>query len=155
MKEIQIVGFMLGEEEYGVDILSVDEILKMTKITRVPKSSEFVKGVINLRGNVVPILNVRKKFKGEEKVVDETTRIIILTVNNNRFGIIIDNVTEVIRIREEDIEEPNLIDSVDKKYVDGVGKYNGRLLILLKLDQTIPPGAHLAIAIESSFIFLI
>jgi len=135
LKEIQIVGFMLGEEEYGVDILSVNEILKMTKITRVPKSSEFVKGVINLRGNVVPILNVRKKFKGEEKVVDETTRIIILTVNNNRFGIIVDNVTEVIRIREEDIEEPNLIDSVDKKYVDGVGKYNGRLLILLKLDQ--------------------
>ena len=135
MKELQIVGFMLGEEEYGVDILSVNEILKMTKITRVPKSSEFVKGVINLRGNVVPILNVRKKFKGEEKVVDDTTRIIILTVNNNRFGIIVDNVTEVIRIKEEDIEEPNLIDSIDKKYVDGVGKYNGRLLILLKLDQ--------------------
>ncbi len=132
---MQIVGFMLGEEEYGVDILSVNEILKMTKITRVPKSSEFVKGVINLRGNVVPILNVRKKFKGEEKVVDDTTRIIILTVNNNRFGIIVDNVTEVIRIKEEDIEEPNLIDSIDKKYVDGVGKYNGRLLILLKLDQ--------------------
>lgn len=132
---MQIVGFMLGEEEYGVDILSVNEILKMTKITRVPKSSEYVKGVINLRGNVVPILNVRKKFKGEEKIVDDTTRIIILTVNDNRFGIIVDNVTEVIRIKEEDIEEPNLIDSIDKKYVDGVGKYNGRLLILLKLDQ--------------------
>ena len=132
---MQIVGFMLGEEEYGVDILSVNEILKMTKITRVPKSSEYVKGVINLRGNVVPILNVRKKFKGEEKIVDDTTRIIILTVNENRFGIIVDNVTEVIRIKEEDIEEPNLIDSIDKKYVDGVGKYNGRLLILLKLDQ--------------------
>lgn len=134
---MQIVGFMLGEEEYGVDILSVNEILKMTKITRVPKSSEFVKGVINLRGNVVPILNIRKKFKGEEKVVDDTTRIIILTVNSNRFGIIVDNVTEVIRISEEDIEEPNLIDSVDKKYVNGVGKYNGRLLILLKLDQVL------------------
>ena len=132
---MQIVGFMLGEEEYGVDILSVNEILKMTKITRVPKSSEYVKGVINLRGNVVPILNVRKKFKGEEKIVDDTTRIIILTVNDNRFGIIVDNVTEVIRIKEEDIEEPNLIDSIDQKYVDGVGKYNGRLLILLKLDQ--------------------
>jgi len=135
LKELQIVGFMLGDEEYGVDILSVNEILKMTKITRVPKSSEFVRGVINLRGNVVPILNVRKKFKGEEKIVDEATRIIILTVNNNRFGIIVDNVTEVIRIKEEDIEEPNLIDSIDKKYVDGVGKYSGRLLILLKLDQ--------------------
>lgn len=134
---MQIVGFMLGEEEYGVDILSVNEILKMTKITRVPKSSEFVKGVINLRGNVVPILNIRKKFKGEEKIVDDSTRIIILTVNNNRFGIIVDNVTEVIRISEEDIEEPNLIDSVDKKYVNGVGKYNGRLLILLKLDQVL------------------
>jgi purine-binding chemotaxis protein CheW len=134
---MQIVGFMLGEEEYGVDILSVNEILKMTKITRVPKSSEFVKGVINLRGNVVPILNIRKKFKGEEKVVDDSTRIIILTVNSNRFGIIVDNVTEVIRISEEDIEEPNLIDSVDKKYVNGVGKYNGRLLILLKLDQVL------------------
>ena len=137
MSEMQIVGFMLGEEEYGVDILSVNEILKMTKITRVPKSSEFVKGVINLRGNVVPILNIRKKFKGEEKIVDDSTRIIILTVNNNRFGIIVDNVTEVIRISEEDIEEPNLIDSVDKKYVNGVGKYNGRLLILLKLDQVL------------------
>lgn len=135
MKELQIVGFGLGEEEYGVDILSVNEILKMIKITRVPKSSAFVKGVINLRGNVVPVLNIRKKFKGEEKPVDDSTRIIILTVNNNRFGIIVDNVTEVIRIKEEDIEEPNLIDSIDKKYVDGVGKYNGRLLILLKLDQ--------------------
>lgn len=135
MKELQIVGFMLGEEEYGVDILSVNEILKMIKITRVPKSSIYVKGVINLRGNVVPILNIRKKFKGEEKPLDETTRIIILTVNNNRFGIIVDNVTEVIRIKEEDIEEPNLIDSIDKKFVDGVGKYEGRLLILLKLDE--------------------
>ncbi len=135
MKELQIVGFMLGEEEYGVDILSVNEILKMIKITRVPKSSTYVKGVINLRGNVVPILNIRKKFKGEEKTVDEATRIIILTVNNNRFGIIVDNVTEVIRIKEEDIEEPNLIDSIDKKFVDGVGKYEGRLLILLKLEE--------------------
>lgn len=135
MKELQIVGFMLGDEEYGVDILSVNEILKMIKITRVPKSSAFVEGVINLRGNVVPILNIRKKFKGEDKPVDDSTRIIILTIENNRFGIIVDNVTEVIRIKEEDIEEPNLIDSLDKKYVDGVGKYNGRLLILLKLDQ--------------------
>lgn len=135
MEELQIVGFMLGEEEYAVDILSVNEILKMTPITRVPKANEFVRGVINLRGNVVPIINLRKKFKGEEKAVDETTRIIILTIDDNRFGIIVDNVTEVIRINTEDIEEPNLIDSLDKKYVEGVGKYDGRLLILLKLEQ--------------------
>lgn len=135
MEELQIVGFMLGEEEYAVDILSVNEILKMTPITRVPKANEFVKGVINLRGNVVPIINLRKKFKGEEKAVDDTTRIIILTIDDNRFGIIVDNVTEVIRINTEDIEEPNLIDSLDKKYVEGVGKYDGRLLILLKLEQ--------------------
>lgn len=135
MEEKQIVGFMLGEEEYAVDILSVNEILKMTPITRVPKANKFVKGVINLRGNVVPIINLRKKFKDEEKEVDDRTRIIILTIEDNRFGIIVDNVTEVIRIKKEDIEEPNLIDSVDKKYVDGVGKYEGRLLILLKLEQ--------------------
>ncbi len=135
MEELQIVGFMLGEEEYAVDILSVNEILKMTPITRVPKANEFVRGVINLRGNVVPIINLRKKFKGEEKAVDDTTRIIILTIDDNRFGIIVDNVTEVIRINTEDIEEPNLIDSLDKKYVEGVGKYDGRLLILLKLEQ--------------------
>ncbi len=135
LKELQIVGFMLGDEEYGVDILSVTEILKLTKITRVPKSSEFVKGVINLRGNVIPILNIRKKFKNEEAPDDDNTRIIIITVDENKFGIIVDKVTEVIRIRESDVEEPNLIDSVEKKYVDGVGKYNGRLLILLKLDQ--------------------
>lgn len=137
MKELQIVGFMLGEEEYGVDILSVTEILKMTKITRVPKSSEYVRGVINLRGNVIPILNVRKKFKNEEAPVDDNTRIIIITVEDNKFGIIVDKVTEVIRIKESEIEEPNLIDSVEKKYVEGVGKYNGRLLILLKLDQVL------------------
>lgn len=135
MEELQIVGFMLGEEEYAVDILSVNKILKMTPITRVPKANEFVRGVINLRGNVVPIINLRKKFKGEEKAVDDTTRIIILTIDDNRFGIIVDNVTEVIRINTEDIEEPNLIDSLDKKYVEGVGKYDGRLLILLKLEQ--------------------
>lgn len=135
MEELQIVGFMLGDEEYAVDILSVNEILKMTSITRVPKANEFVKGVINLRGNVVPIINLRKKFKGEEKEADDTTRIIILTIDDNRFGIIVDNVTEVIRIKSENIEEPNLIDSLDKKYVEGVGKYDGRLLILLKLEQ--------------------
>ena len=142
MKEIQIVGFMLGEEEYGIDILSVNEILKMSKITRVPKSSEYVKGVINLRGNVIPVLNIRKKFKNEDKNPDENTRIIILTVDENKFGIIVDKVTEVIRISAADIEEPNLIDSVDKKYVEGVGKYNNRLLILLKLEQILTIAGH-------------
>lgn len=135
MREFQIVGFKLGEEEYGVDILAVNEILKLVKITRVPKSSEYVQGVINLRGNVIPILNIRKRFEKEVRELDDHARIIIITYGDSKFGIIVDNVTEVIRIRESDIEEPNLIDSVDKNFVEGVGKYNGRLLILLKLDQ--------------------
>jgi len=136
MDGIQVVAFLLNDEEYAVNILAVQEIIRPTAITRVPKAPEYVQGVINLRGNVVPVINLRKRFGcNKENLIDDNTRIIILNVNEVKAGITVDSVTEVIRISGENIEEPNLIESLDKKYVDGIGKYENRLLILLNLEE--------------------
>jgi len=134
--EMQVVAFRLDNEEYAVDILAVQEIIRPTAITRVPKAPAFVKGVINLRGNVVPVINLRKRFGiNKEDLTDNNARIIILNIDEIKIGITVDSVTEVIRIGSEDIEEPNLIESIDKKFVEGVGKYDDRLLILLNLEE--------------------
>lgn len=136
MDEMQVVAFRLDNEEYAVDILAVQEIIRPTAITRVPKAPAFVKGVINLRGNVVPVINLRKRFGiNKEDLTDNNARIIILNIDEIKIGITVDSVTEVIKIGSEDIEEPNLIESIDKKFVEGVGKYDDRLLILLNLEE--------------------
>ncbi|NMA02441.1 MAG: purine-binding chemotaxis protein CheW [Clostridia bacterium] len=135
MKEIQVVAFNLAKEEYAIDILAVQEIIRPTAITRVPKAPSYIEGVINLRGNVVPVVNLRHRFGLKEEEQTETSRVIILIINDMKIGITVDNVTEVIRIKEEDIEVPDLSDSLDQRFVQGVGKYNGRLLLLLDLEE--------------------
>ena len=135
MKEIQVVAFNLAKEEYAIDILAVQEIIRPTSITRVPKAPSYIEGVINLRGNVVPVVNLRHRFGLKEVEQTETSRIIILIINDMKIGITVDNVTEVIRIKEDDIEVPDLSDSLDQRFVQGVGKYNGRLLLLLDLVE--------------------
>ena len=135
MKEIQVVAFNLAKEEYAIDILAVQEIIRPTAITRVPKAPSYIEGVINLRGNVVPVVNLRHRFGLKKEEQTETSRVIILIINDMKIGITVDNVTEVIRIKEEDIEVPDLSDSLDQRFVQGVGKYNGRLLLLLDLEE--------------------
>jgi len=135
MKEIQVVAFNLAKEEYAIDILAVQEIIRPTSITRVPKAPSYIEGVINLRGNVVPVVNLRHRFGLKEVEQTETSRIIILIINDMKIGITVDNVTEVIRIKEDDIVVPDLSDSLDQRFVQGVGKYNGRLLLLLDLVE--------------------
>jgi len=136
MEEIQIVAFRLANEEYGINILNVQEIIRPTDVTRVPKAPFYLTGVINLRGNVVPVINLRKRFGiTEEMIIDNNTRIIILNIYDFNIGITVDSVTEVLRLKKEDIEEPNLIEALDNKFVQAVGKYNERLIILLDLDE--------------------
>ncbi|NLT94238.1 MAG: chemotaxis protein CheW [Clostridia bacterium] len=136
MEEIQIVAFRLDNEEYGVNILNVQEIIRPTEITRVPKAPAYITGVINLRGNVIPVMNLRQRFgiQGEMQN-DSNTRIIILNLQDVNIGIFVDSVSEVIRLSGEEIEEPNLVEALDDKFVQAVGKYNGRLIILLDLNQ--------------------
>ncbi len=135
-EEIQVVIFKLGKEEYAVDILSVQEINKLLRVTRVPKAPYCVEGVINLRGNVIPIINLHKRFGLGELQKTEETRIIVFEHQEIKAGIIVDEVTEVSRIRLADIEQASRIyGGVDSDFISGVGKMEDRLIILLNLAK--------------------
>ena len=138
MAEEQLVTFSLGSEEFGVDIMLVQEIIRITPITRVPNSPPYVEGVINLRGNVIPVVSLRNRF-GMEPVEDtDLSRIIVLQVENKVFGIRVDAVTEVLRLNDTSIEPPPPVAlGMDSHYIRGVGKIGERLLILLDLEHII------------------
>jgi purine-binding chemotaxis protein CheW len=133
---IQLVTFSIGEEEFGVDILRVQEIIRMMDITKVPKAPDFVEGVINLRGNVIPIIDLRKRFGMEARERDKHTRTIVIEINNMIVGFIVDAVSEVLRIPSDTVEPPPpVVAGLESEYISGVGKLEDRLLILLDLDR--------------------
>lgn len=135
MAEEQLVTFSLGSEEFGVDIMCVQEIIRIPPITRVPKAPSYVEGVINLRGNVIPVVSLRTRFGMEPVEEDDLSRIIVLQVQNKVFGIRVDAVTEVLRLDQDSIEPPPPVSlGVDASFIRGVGKIGERLLILLNLD---------------------
>lgn len=128
----QFVVFKLANEEYGIDILRVKTIEKMSNITRVPKTSTYVKGVINLRGEIVPIIDLREKFNLKYYEENENTRIIIVYADDVTVGLIVDSVSEVIEIDSSLIEEPpESIGNLEISNIYGIGKLNGRVIILL------------------------
>lgn len=136
MAEEQLVTFSLGTEEFGVDIMLVQEIIRIPPITRVPKAPGYVEGVINLRGNVIPVVSLRNRF-GMPRVEDtDLSRIVVLQIQNKVFGIRVDAVTEVLRIDSVSIEPPPQVTlGMDSQFIRGVGKIGERLLILLDLSQ--------------------
>ena len=136
MAEEQLVTFSLGSEEFAVDIMRVQEIIRIPPITRVPKAPEYVEGVINLRGNVIPVVSLRNRFGMPRVEETDLSRIIVLQVHTKVFGIRVDAVTEVLRLDSESIEPPPPIAlGMDSQLIRGVGKIGERLLILLELDQ--------------------
>jgi purine-binding chemotaxis protein CheW len=137
-KVLQFVTFSLNEEEYAVDILNVQEINRITEITKVPNSPVFVEGVINLRGKVIPVVNLRKKFGLEDKATDDTSRIIIMEINGITNGLIVDSVSEVLRVPSSIIEPPPPMSSdVSSNYIKGIAKLEERLIVLLDIDRLI------------------
>jgi purine-binding chemotaxis protein CheW len=137
--ETQLVVFRLGTEEFGVDISQVREIIRVGDITRIPGSPRYVDGVINLRGQVTTVVNLRHRLGLDGKAMDGNARIMILEVDKNIVGVIVDSVTEVknlTRIQIETLPEA-LSSTVSSKYIQGVGKLDGRLLILVDLKQVI------------------
>ncbi len=147
---LQLVGFKIGEEEFAVDILKVQEIIKLVDITPVPNAPEFVEGVINLRGKVIPIISLRKRFGFEQKDHDSRTRIIVVELEGKLVGFIVDAVTEVLRIPSSTVEPPPpIISKIESDYLKGVGKLDDRLLILLDIDKVLSPKEKEAI--EKSF----
>jgi len=133
---LQLVSFVVGEEEFAVPILAVQEINRMMQITKVPQSPEFVEGVINLRGKIIPVIDLRNRF-GLEKAADSSdARIIVVEVAQRVIGFTVDRVNEVLRIASDIVDPaPAMVTGVDSDYIQGVGKLEDRLLILLSLDR--------------------
>lgn len=136
MSDRQLVVFTLGQEQYGIPIRQVNEIVRMQKVTHLPDTAAFIEGVTNLRGKIIPVVDFRKRFglsAGEE---NDLTRIIVVRVNDNSVGVIVDAVTEVLTLKEEDIEPLGAaIAGIDAKYIEGIGKVGEELVILMNLDK--------------------
>ncbi|MCB2306201.1 chemotaxis protein CheW [Clostridium estertheticum] len=136
LEEEQLVTFKIDMEEYGVKIANVQEINRMPEVTKVPRAPYFIEGIVNLRGNVIPALDLRKLFNLTQKLVTDATRIIIVDFNGKRTGIVVDSVSEVLRFEKNLIESPPdvLSTGIDIDYVEGVGKLDGGKRIILILD---------------------
>ena len=135
---LQFVTFTLNNEEYAVDILSVQEINRITEITKVPNSPVYVEGVVNLRGKVIPVINLRKKFRFEEKVIDDVSRIIIMDIQGITYGVIVDSVSEVLRVQSSTVEPtPPMSSNANSNFIKGLAKLDDRLIILIDIDNLI------------------
>lgn len=139
---VQVIVFRLGEERYGVDISQVREIIRPTQITRIPNAPDFVEGVINLRGQITTIVNLRKRFGMPPTQIDNDTRIIVVEYNNAVIGMMVDTVNEVKYLSQKDIEPlPSIITSREEaKFLKGVGKLPDGLLILIDLNKVLNEG---------------
>ena len=131
-----LVTFKIGDEEFGLELLSVQTIIRMVEPTQVPRSPDFVEGVINLRGSIIPIIDFRTRFNLPQKEAEKDTRIIVTEIEGKVVGFIVDSVSEVLRIPTSAIEPPPpIIGGIESDYISGVGKLEDRLLILINLDR--------------------
>ena len=134
--EVQMVVFKLEKEEFAVDIHQVREVLKMSRVTPLPQSAHYIEGVINLRGEVIPVVDLRKRFELPVGVRNEQTRIIIVEIQNSNVGLIVDSVTEVLRLSSSAIQPPPArVAGTRTDLIKGVGKVSDRLLIVLNLEK--------------------
>ncbi len=137
--EVQLVTFMLGAEEYGVPISQIQEIDRLAKITKVPKAAEFIEGITNLRGEVIPVLDTRKRFDLEVKPSDDRTRIIIVDLGGVKTGLVVDSVREVLNLATKDIAPPPeaIGSGIDQHFISGIGKVDAgkRMIVLLDVEK--------------------
>ena len=135
---LQLVSFKISDEEFGVDILKVQEIIRMLAVTRMPNALPYVEGVINLRGKVIPVVDLRKRFGMEAKEHDKNTRVIVMELSGSVVGFVADAVSEVLRIPSNVTEPPPSVSSgVDVEYITAVGKLDDRLLTLIDLEKVL------------------
>jgi len=137
-RDIQVVGFRIGTETFGLPIGQVREIVRVPEITSVPNSPEHVEGVINLRGKIVPVVDLRKRFKEKNITSDRKNRVVVAEVDERLVGLLVNSASEVMRIPPSEIEAPNdLFQDSSVDYVTGVAKLKGRLVILLDLVKVL------------------
>ncbi|MGB7845454.1 MAG: chemotaxis protein CheW [Candidatus Acidiferrum sp.] len=135
-KDCQLVGFHIGTETYGVRIGSVREIVRVPEITTVPNAPDLIEGVINLRGKIIPVMDLRKRFGSSAVQPDKKNRILVVELDNRLLGLIVSSASEVLKIPPSDIEPPGSVFAEgESSYVTGVGKLKGRLIILLDIAR--------------------
>ncbi len=136
--ENQLVVFDLANEHYGVDIAAVEGIIKMQAITNVPRAPQFVEGVTNLRGKVLPVIDLRKRFGLPPEEATKNTRIVVVEMNGATVGMIVDGVSEVLRVGPDAVEPPSpIVATVDSAFIKGIAKVGERLVILLDLGRVL------------------
>lgn len=141
--QMQLVGFVIGGDRFALDILMVQEIMKTTTITNLPNSPDFIEGVINLRGNIIPVIDLSKRLglpDAEER--SPKTRIIITSINSQVTGFLVDSVSKVLKVQESEIEPPPEIVSVglENQYIHGVCEIEGNLVTILDFSRVLEPG---------------
>ena len=134
-QENQYLTFGIAEEVYGVSILQVREIIRIVKITPIPESAECIKGIINLRGKIIPVMDVRLRFGIEEKELNDRTCIVVAQIQNVDIGLLVDNVSEVLSINDDQIENMATTISSKQRFVKGIGKIDDQIKIILDLDK--------------------
>ena len=134
----QFVSFTVDKEEYGVHIEDVQEVVRMPEITHLPQTDSFIKGVINLRGNIIPVIDMRERFRMQSCDYNETTRVIVVSIEDKLVGMIVDTVSQVLEISEEEISDaPDIIHGLSREYIEGIGKVNDSMIILLKIQSVL------------------
>lgn len=143
----QVVSFRLANEQYGLDIMSVQEIILMGSITEIPEVPEYIRGLINLRGKVIPIVDLRKRFRLQASPPNEHTRIIVVIAGGQIFGVVVDAVNEVLRLDAQEIEPaPKGITGLDSAYIKGLVKMPDKIMILLEMDRIMSHDDQVAVA---------
>jgi purine-binding chemotaxis protein CheW len=146
LSEVQLVTFMLGAEEFGVPISQIQEIDRLGKITKVPNAAKFIEGVTNLRGEVIPVLDTRKRFELETKPSDDRTRIIIVDLGGVKTGLVVDSVREVLNLAKKDIAPPPeaIGSGIDQQFISGIGKVDAgkRMIVLLDVEKILSRQEH-------------
>jgi purine-binding chemotaxis protein CheW len=136
-EDVQLVIFKLAKEDYGLPISKVQEINRMVPVTKLPNTPEFMEGIINLRGRVIPVLDLRKRFGFVSQETTDDTRIMVTDVSGQTVGLIVDAVNEVVKLAGNNIEPPPPSFILDANFVQGIGKLENRLVILLDIDHII------------------
>jgi purine-binding chemotaxis protein CheW len=140
-KELQLVGFRIGRETFAVPISMVREILRVPAITSVPNAPDYIEGVINLRGRIIPVVDLRKRFHEIVGEPNKKNRIVVVELENRLIGLMVNSASEVLRIPPSEIEAPqDVFQEGELNYITGVGKLRGRLIILLDLNKILQRG---------------
>jgi purine-binding chemotaxis protein CheW len=151
-KDLQVVGFRIGQETFGLPISSVREIVRVPQITAVPNAPDYIEGVINLRGRIIPVVDLRKRFRAGAMESGKRNRIVVVEFEERFIGLVVSSASEVLRIPLSEIEDPrNVFREGELDHVTGVGKSNGRLVILLDLRKILRQGELAAIGDAGGF----